>query len=172
MKQSLIFLLAILLTPTTYADDLSEAKKAFNNGQYDAVFERFSTFAKQGSTDAEYILGLMYDNGYGVKQNYHEAVKWYYKAAEDGNDSAQYNLGNMYIDGRGVRQDYAKAVKWYLLAAKQNSAAAQYNLAIRYYKGEGVRQNKATAKEWFGKSCDNGDQDGCDKYRLLNEQGI
>lgn len=172
MKQPVIFLLAMLLMPTTYADDLSDAKKAFNNGQYDAVFERFSKFAKQGSTDAQYILGLMYDNGYGVKQDNHAAVKWYLKAAEEGNDSAQYNLGNMYIDGRGVRQDYTKAVKWYHEAAKQGSPEAQYNLAIRYYKGEGVRQNKATAKEWFGKSCDNGDQDGCDKYRLLNEQGI
>ena len=38
-------------------------------------------------------------------------------------------------------------------------------------KGEGVRQNKTTAKWYFGKACDYGDQDGCDKYRILNEQG-
>jgi len=37
-----------------------------------------------------------------------------------------------------------------------------------YYKGKGVRKNMDIAKELFGKACDNGDQDGCDNYRILN----
>ena len=54
--------------------------------------------------------------------------------------------------------------------ANQGDATAQYNCGVMYYQGKGVRQNIATAKEWFGKACDNGNQDGCDGYRILNQR--
>ncbi|HIF93894.1 MAG TPA: sel1 repeat family protein [Myxococcales bacterium] len=46
--------------------------------------------AEQGDADAQNNLGVMYANGYGVAENYAEAVKWYRKAAEQGDASAQY----------------------------------------------------------------------------------
>ena len=57
--------------------------------------------ADQGDAGAQYNLGVMYDNGQGVPQNYAEAVKWYRLAADQGDASAQYNLGVMYDNGRG-----------------------------------------------------------------------
>ena len=72
------------------------------------------------------------------------------------------------MNGEGVRQDYSKAAQWFEKAARQGDSVAQFNLGAMYYNGEGVRQNTATAKEFFGTSCDNGNQDGCDKYRFLN----
>ncbi|WP_281269548.1 tetratricopeptide repeat protein [Psychrobacter sp. SZ93C1] len=57
---------------------------------------------------------------------------------------------------------------WYEKVANQGDAKAQYNLGLMYDAGLGVRQNSETAKEWFGKSCDNGNQDGCNKYQQLN----
>ena len=62
--------------------------------------------AEQGYAPAQYNLGIMYDNGYGVPQDYAEAMKWYRLAAEQGHTDAQYNLGLMYDNGRGVPQDY------------------------------------------------------------------
>ena len=56
------------------------------------------------------------------------------------------------------------------LEANQGNVEAQFDLGMMYNKGEGVRQNKATAKEWFGKACDNGAQNGCDGYRILNQR--
>ena len=41
---------------------------------------------------AQAILGLMYDTGQGVPQDYAEAVKWYRLDAERGYASAQYIL--------------------------------------------------------------------------------
>lgn len=35
----------------------------------------------------------MYDNGYGVKQDYKKAVEWYTKSANQGDAHAEYNLG-------------------------------------------------------------------------------
>jgi len=77
----------------------------------------------------------------------------------------------MYHHGKGVQQNYSEAVKWFQLAAEQGLAKAQYNLGAMYGNGKGVRQDKKLAKDWFWKSCDHRNQDGCDNYRVLNEQG-
>jgi len=37
--------------------------------------------ASQGDTAAQTTLGLMYDNGQGVAQDYKQAFKWFSKAA-------------------------------------------------------------------------------------------
>ena len=52
--------------------------------------------AEQGYADAQFSLGLMYDSGQGVAQNYVEAAKWYRRAAEQGEAAARNNLGIMY----------------------------------------------------------------------------
>ena len=54
--------------------------------------------------------------GFGLKQDYTEAMNWYQKAAEQGLAYAQYNLGNMYYNGQGVRQNYTKAKEYFGLA--------------------------------------------------------
>ena len=90
--------------------------------------------------------------------------------ANQGNVKAQLDLGITYLLGIGADQDYVKALEWYEKAANQGYAQAQFNLGVIYYHGEGVRQNIATAKELFGKACDNGDQKGCDNYRILSQR--
>ena len=77
----------------------------------------------------------------------------------------------MYAEGKGVHQDYQKAAEWYTKAAHQGDEFAQYELGEMYDKGLGVRQNESTAKRYFGQACDNGEQRGCDNYRMLNQQG-
>ena len=54
----------------------------------------------------------MYDQGYGVPQDYAEAMKWFRKAAEQGDADAQYNLGVMHAQGYGVPQDFVLAHMW------------------------------------------------------------
>ncbi|MDG6833435.1 sel1 repeat family protein, partial [Glaesserella parasuis] len=43
---------------------------------------------------------------------YHQAVKWYQKAAEQDLVQAQFALGAMYGLGQGVRQNYATSKMW------------------------------------------------------------
>ena len=81
--------------------------------------------AEQGLVRAQYNLGVMYDNGQGVPQDYKEAVKWYRLAAEQGLARAQYNLGVMYGTGQGVLQDYAKVHMWFNLGASQGGENAK-----------------------------------------------
>ncbi|WP_409410611.1 hypothetical protein [Escherichia coli] len=37
-----------------------------------------------------------------------------------------------------------------------------------YLNGRGIGKDLNTAKKWFKQSCDNGNQQGCDEYRILN----
>ncbi|HHQ4547446.1 TPA: LysM-like peptidoglycan-binding domain-containing protein, partial [Aeromonas veronii] len=80
---------------------------------------KYRKAAEQGNASAQYNLGLMYEQGHGVAQDYKQAVSWYRKAAEQGNASAQYNLGLMYEQGHGVVQDNKEAIAWYRKAAEQ-----------------------------------------------------
>ena len=91
-------------------------KLYYSSENYTEAFKCFQKVAEQGNASAQFNLGVMYENGRGVKQDYFKAVEWYQKAAEQGNASAQSNLGYMYYDGEGVRQNYTKAKEYFGLA--------------------------------------------------------
>ena len=82
------------------------------------------SLAEQGDARAQINLGVMYEDGRGVLQDYKTAVKWFTLAAEQGHANAQYNLGVMYADGRGVPEDYVYAHMWSNIAASQGYQAA------------------------------------------------
>ena len=69
--------------------------------------------ANQGDAISQYNLGVMYERGHGVRQDYQKALELYTKSANQGYFAAQYNLGVVYEQGLGVRQDYRKAKEWY-----------------------------------------------------------
>jgi TPR repeat protein len=114
--------------------------------------------AEQGVAGAQVNLGLMYENGSGVPQDYAEAVKWYRLAADQNHPRAQFLLGNMYANGRGVPQDGAEAVKWYGKAAEQGDAFALTNLGIMYATGNGVPQDDVLAHLWFNVAAASGNE--------------
>jgi hypothetical protein len=58
-------------------------------------------------------LGLLYEYGRGVPQDYQKAEDWYERAAAAGQPVAMTNLGILYEYGRGVPKDYQKAKEWY-----------------------------------------------------------
>lgn len=115
-----------------------EANAAYQAGDYETAYRELLPMAEQGDAVAQYSLGVMYENGQGLPQDYVEAVRWYRLAAEQELYLAQNNLGVMYYEGRGVPQDYTEAFEWYRLAARQGDAMAQYNLGIMYGHGQGV----------------------------------
>src|SRR5258705_8024788 len=71
------------------ADSLEEAVAAYRSTDYATALRVYRSLAEQGLAVAQFNLGLMYDLGQGVAQNYPEAVKWYRLAADQGRDDAQ-----------------------------------------------------------------------------------
>lgn len=73
------------------------------------------------------ILGGMYYNGHGVKQDYKKAFEWYTKSANQGYGMAQFNLGVMYANGQGVKQNLHTANQWFAKACENGyTDACQY----------------------------------------------
>ena len=134
------------------------------NGGYDAeTVKRYLKEAEQGNADAQYRLGVMYGNGYGVQQNDEESAKWYRKAAEQGHAYAQNDLGFLYQNGFGVERNDAEAFRLYRLAAEQGDAMGQYNLGLMYEYGCGVPKNMRLARKWFVKAAAQGYEDAIAK---------
>jgi len=115
--------------------------------------------AKKGRAKAQYNLGVMYANGYGVKQNWTKARHWYRKAASQHQAKAEQNLGVMYNRGQGVATDQSKAAHWFGRAARDGDPAAQNNLAVLYARGEGVAKNLSQAAIWAARAARRGNSE-------------
>jgi TPR repeat protein len=59
--------------------------------------------AANGDATAQWFLGVRYEHGKGVPQDYAQAAAWYRKAAEQGDATAEWLLGGLYDLGHGVR---------------------------------------------------------------------
>lgn len=103
--------------------------QSYLKGDYDAAYNEWLPLAELGDIEAQYNLGVMYDEGAGVEQDLARAADWYRKAAEQGFMDAQTNLGLMYYHGQGVTRDLREAVKWFRCAAEQGDQEASTFLA-------------------------------------------
>jgi len=157
----------LLLCATAWAGPFEDGLTAYERKDYAEAVKWYRLAAAQGDADAQYNLGVMYDNGQGVVQDYAEAVKWYRLAAAQGDADAQYNLGVMYDNGQGVVQDYTEAVKWYRLAAAQGNAKAQSNLGVMYGRGQGVIQDYVRAHMWFNLAAVKGNADAVKNRNIV-----
>ena len=141
---------------------LDEGDDAYfaDNPDYEYAFEMYSLAADVGNPYAMNRVGLMYDRGEHVDQDFGEAFDWYMKAAETGLPAAQSNVGSMYNAGDGVRQNYAEALKWYRQAADGGYGFAMYSLGDMYLAGNGVAKDAEEATAWYQKASDAGDANG------------
>jgi TPR repeat protein len=98
--------------------------QSYLKGDYEAAYREWLPLAELGDVEAQFNLGVLYDEGAGVEQDLAIAADWYRKAAEQGFIDAQTNLGVMYYYGQGVTRDYQKAAEWFRLAAAQGDTEA------------------------------------------------
>ena len=93
---------------------------------------KLKILTEQGNAEAQYRLGLMYDMGKDVDQDYKKAFELYEKSAQQGLASSQSKLGSMYRYGKGVEINHAKATEWYWKAYEQGNEEAHYQLGTIY----------------------------------------
>jgi len=87
----------------------------------------FKSTSNQKKTYTQFKLGVMYERGQGVTQNYQKAIEYYTKAANQGCNDALFSLGGVYYTGKGVPQNYQKAIEYYTKAVNQDSNNNQTN---------------------------------------------
>jgi len=98
--------------------------QSYLKGDYQAAFEEWLPLAELGDVEAQYNLGVMYDEGTSPEPDLGKAAEWYRKAAEQGFVDAQANLGMMYYHGQGVSRDLEEAARWLQLASERGDTEA------------------------------------------------
>jgi hypothetical protein len=142
--------LAILLLPAlSWGADLDKGLAAYDEGDYATALAECQPLAEAGNAIAQFCMGRMYANGFGVPMDDALALQWFGAAAEQGHSEAQFNLGVFHSNGWGVPMDGLEADKWYHRAAEQGFVQAQLMLARNYHKGRGVEQDLIEAYMWY-----------------------
>lgn len=94
---------------------------------YTKAYEYLKRAADLNNADAQAVIGIMFENGYGITRDYSKAVEWYKKAAAEDQSNAQNSLGLLYLNGKGVEKDKEQALYWFRKAfANGNKSAEQY----------------------------------------------
>jgi hypothetical protein len=135
---------AIPAETTRHNDDrrlLQEIASAIQQGNFAEAYYLWRPRAESGDADAQYGIGWMYHNGYGLAINDDEAIAWWKLASLQGHTDATFALGMLYSLGEGaVQRDMTLAVSYYHRAALEGHEDAR--LILRTLMAEG--DNTAT----------------------------
>jgi hypothetical protein len=105
--------------------------------------------ADAGDPKACFQLGVCYEAGENVGQDYAQARMLYEKAAGGGSADAIYRLGKLHQDGLGVEPDPALAHDLYQDAALAGVPLAQYNLGVMLVSAHGVKRDFVEGLAWL-----------------------
>ena len=101
----------------------------------DAVtFNGMLALANKGDAEAQYHVGMMYNNGIGTPQDPKLAFGWFQKSAAANDPLGAYKLGCYYAGQFAgvVAIDHAEALKHKLVAAQAGYSLAQHDVALIY----------------------------------------
>jgi len=104
---------------------LKTGMEAYAKRSYEDARASFLSAAEMNCAEAQSMLGVLYDNGFGVDRDYSEAMKWFSLASKKDYPPALFNIGVLYRDGHGVSKDYKVAADWIRKAAEKGYDEAQ-----------------------------------------------
>ncbi len=94
--------------------DFEVVTEAFGRGEYADVLRAALPHAMAGNSDAQCMISLLYQNGFGVTKDLAESERWLLKAAEQDNPVAWNNLGTLYaVGGAGLAKGPEQARQCY-----------------------------------------------------------
>ena len=102
--------------------------------------EECQSKAAEGNAEAQWQLGLRYENGDGIKKNPMRALAQYKKAAEQKHRKACAKLADLYENGKFVKKDPVLAAKYKAWAEGDNGelAAAQARTTVAKLKEDEI----------------------------------
>jgi len=100
------------------------AIKLYVSREYKEAIPWLEKAANAGHMRAPLVLGILYEQGSGVKEDAATAAKWYQKGMENGNAAAVRRLANLYHLGTGVPHDEERSRELLKKAAEMGDKAA------------------------------------------------
>lgn len=122
-----LVLLALLAAPAAGDDGaarLERGRAAYDASDYDTAIDALVPLARGGNAEAQFLMAMIYGNGFGVPKDRNAAAAWYIRAAEQGHPVAQLHLGFYHRRGYGVPQDRVMSHMWTALSAELGHAEA------------------------------------------------
>ena len=92
---TIFFILAVINTTAT-ASNFEGAVEAMRTGNFAEAYCIMRPLAEDGDADAQYNIGWMYLNGYGLRVNDSLALDWWKKASVQGHTDANFSIGMLY----------------------------------------------------------------------------
>lgn len=115
--------------------------------------------ACSGHIPAQYMMGVIYDKGLGVKRKPHKALYWYRKAALKGYQSAQHKLVTLCLSDPTLKNHRLEAVRYMPRLARHDRELA-YRLGMIYKEGRILRCDLIKAYTWLKVAADRNHEKG------------
>ena len=132
-----------------------------------ATAKELRKLAEEGDVIAQNRLGLLYEVGEGVPQNYGQAKRWFEEAAKQGYAEAQINLGTLYLKGAAPPRSPQMALFWFSRAAEQGIVPVFAKLGQMYDEAQGVPRDLVQAYMWFHLAATNGEASSAERRDTL-----
>lgn len=151
------------LTPSDKKEDNSpyrtpifrKANELAKEGKYE---EAMQTYLKEKNNPwCQVNIGVLYEKGQGVAQDYKKAIEWYKKAADQGDEVAMRNIGLSYWEGSGVPKNCDEAMKWLKLATEKGDVNAMKCIAACYTDPD-YKIDYDEYRKWLNKAINAGDE--------------
>jgi tetratricopeptide (TPR) repeat protein len=154
------------------------ATERFNNGlafdnqkRYEEARPLYQKACDGGEMAGCNALGVLYEDGKGVAQDFAESLTLYQKACDGGEMSGCANLSGLYYSGEGVAKNDALSRTFAQKACDGGFLDGCLGLGILYYVGQDMPHDYSQARTLFQKVCDGGGLDGCALLGKLYESG-
>jgi TPR repeat protein len=105
--------------------------------------------AIEDSSEAQYTLGFIYEQGQWLPQDFSLAANYYRQAADHNMPMAQYRLARMWDTGRAGKENRVLARKLAELAAFSSDVRAKVMLGTDYAQGIGGPQDSVLGAMWL-----------------------
>ncbi len=132
------------------------AYDAFEQGRYLEAQALAVEADKRNEPQAATLLGRLFQDGLGVKQDKVLAATWFRRAAELGDTEGTFAFAVMLAEGDGIQKNRAGAAQLFETAASKGHVLANYNLALLYLRGDGKPENPDRAAQHLRYAAEQG----------------
>lgn len=112
--------------------------------------------ATPDNTDAQFLLGRAYQNGWGIPVDDAAAYRHMKAAADGGDPRAQWNVGMMMLNGDGTAANQALAYAYVRASAEGEEVSGMISLAVMLALGQGVEPDPAQSRQWYRRAAETG----------------
>jgi TPR repeat protein len=119
--------------------------------------EHCETAARNGIPEAQYLLGVIYEEGKETERDISKSIEWYTKASENNNANASYKLAWIYLIGEHLSQKLKNAFQFFKRASDMGHMESTGILNMNI-KNEYLEQtNRQTIIEMLQEGASSGD---------------